>query len=513
MPYQNLNQKYIKGKQVISLAAILLTMFGFVLDAFTYSSIYSSIQIVVQSFSFLICSIALFLYIYNRDRYFKLSFGTIAYVVIVNIIITSTIIHTFGSFEKFTEANVLSRDIIFIILFIALSGFILGRIHIFLQGSLLLSLIIYFITIKRDPFFIDNAAIYCLSCIGFSYALYFFVGTLNNLIKGLEEATTVANHSKQLEAEKNENLLRYQNSLLQLTQDKSIYNSTLDYFFEKVCATAARNLSTSRVSIWTMEENNSRIVRRHLFELQSGNTDQVILERKDFPLYFLALEKSPFILANDAHEHPETKEFKEVYLKPLSIMSMLDCPILMDGVPVGVICCEHQHNQKKWATEDVLFVQSLAEHISICYKNLEINNLLMQVRVTNNDLIDKSNEIETMNEELSSLNEELSTLNENLEETVKRRTFELETQNNQLTEYAFINSHVLRAPLARILGLAQLISRESISIEDTSLVNALIQSSNELDSIIRKISDLLYDGNNLSREDIQGIINRRINTD
>jgi len=497
--------------QVITLAAILLTLFGHVLDAFTYYSIYSPVRMVVQSISFLACIAALVLYLLNRNSYFRISFGVIAYVVIVNIIITATIIHTFSRFGKFAEANILSRDIIFIIFFTALSGFILGRMHIILQAAMLLSLIVYAIIIKRDPFFIDNAAIYSVSCIGFSYALYFFVGTLNNLIKGLESATMEADLSKQLEAEKRENLLRYQNSLLQLTQDKAPYNSTLNYLFTKVCASAARNLSTSRVSIWTMEDDNSKIVRKHLFEFQSGNNEEVNLLRTDFPNYFQALEKSPFILANDAREHPETREFKEVYLKPLSIMSMLDCPILLDGIPIGVICCEHQFVQKNWATEDVLFVQSLAEHLSICFKNMEINNLLTQLKTTNNQLIDKSNEIEAINEELNSVNEELSTLNENLEATVQKRTFELETQNKQLTEYAFINSHVLRAPLARILGLAQLISRETISAQDQSLVNALIQSSNELDSIIRKISDLLYDGNNLSREDIQGIINRRLN--
>jgi GAF domain-containing protein len=512
MPYQKLNQKYINGKQVITLATILLTMLGFALDAFTYYSIYSPIQVIVQSASFFACLVALVLYLLHRQRYFKLSYGIISYTVIFNIIATSTIIHTFISFQKFTEANILSRDIIFIILYISLSGFILGRIHIFLQGLLLLGLVIYFVTIRRDEFFIDNAAIYFLSCIGFSYALYFFVGTLNNLIKGLEEATISADQSKQLEAEKNEVLLRYQNSLLQLTQNKSQYDSSLDDLFARICSTASRDLSTSRVSIWMMGENNSRIVRRHLFELQSKNDEAVILERKDFPNYFRALEESPFILANDACEHPATKEFKDVYLNPLSIVSMLDCPILIDGLPIGVVCCEHQHLQQNWGTEDVLYVQSLSEHISLCFKNLEINSLVKQLRLTNNQLIDKSNEVETMNEELSSLNEELSTLNESLEAAVKRRTSELETQNIQLTEYAFINSHILRAPLARILGLAQLISRESISIKDESLVKALIQSSNELDSIIRKISDLLYDGNNLSREDIQGIINRRINS-
>ena len=189
---------------------------------------------------------------------------------------------------------------------------------------------------------------------------------------------------------------------------------------------------------------------------------------------------------------------------------MLDCPIVMDGKAVGVICCENQQAIKEWSAEDILFVQSLSVQISICYKNLMIRDLLDQVQQRNYELIEKGNEIETMNEELNSLNEELTTVNERLEEKVKDRTSVLETQNQQLTEYAFINSHILRAPLARILGLSSLIARETISIKDQQLVEALIYSSNELDVIIRKISDVLYDGNNLSREDIQAIINRKI---
>jgi signal transduction histidine kinase len=177
----------------------------------------------------------------------------------------------------------------------------------------------------------------------------------------------------------------------------------------------------------------------------------------------------------------------------------------MDGKPIGVICCENQYTPVQWGTEEVLFIQSMAENISICYKNLEINYLIEQVRVRNIELVEKTNEIETMNEELLAVNE-------TLEETVKKRTSELETQNRQLTEYAFINSHVLRAPLARILGLSYLITTEA-SIKDRQLLEALIASSKELDLIILKISDLLYDGNNLSRQDIQVIIDRNIYKD
>jgi GAF domain-containing protein len=337
------------------------------------------------------------------------------------------------------------------------------------------------------------------------------VGSINSLLEGLDQSIAVTQQLKQEETSKNQTLVEYQHSLLEMGKDETLYGSDLPYLFRRICLTAARDLKTNRVSIWILEENNTRLSRKHLFE-SFGNDDQVQLERSEFPLYFQALETKPIIVAADARAHEDTREFAEGYLKPLSIFSMLDCPIVMDGKAVGVICCEHQQAVKNWSTEDILFVQSLSVHISICYKNLLIRDLLEQVRERNYELVDKSNEIETMNEELNSLNEELTTINERLEEKVKERTSVLETQNHQLTEYAFINSHILRAPLARILGLSSLIARESISIKDEQLIKALIYSSNELDVIIRKISDVLYDGNNLSREDIQAIINRKINS-
>ena len=462
MPFKRLNQKYVNGKQVICLAAPILSIIGFLLDAITYYSIYSTVQIWIQSISIGLCVIALIYFLTDRNKYYVLSFGVLAYGAIINILLTTTFIHSFLTFSNFTQANILSRDILFVILYIVLSGFILGRKHILFQGSILLGLILYLILIRKESFFIENAAIYIATIVSFTYALYFFVGTLNKLITGLEDSITVADDLKQLETANKQTLIEYQNSLLKLAKDESLFKNNLDYLLTRICVTAANNLNTSRVSIWMFEESNTRIVRKQLYELSEGNDQHVFLQRIDFPQYFKALESSPFILANDACEHPDTKEFKEVYLKPLAIVSMLDCPIVIDGNTIGVICCENQQSIKNWSTEDVLFIQSLAVHISICYKNLIIQDLLSQVRHQNNVLLEKGNEIGAMNEELSSLNEKLVTLNESLEITVKRRTSELETQNKQLTEYAFINSHILRAPLARVLGLANLISLVSV---------------------------------------------------
>ena len=51
------------------------------------------------------------------------------------------------------------------------------------------------------------------------------------------------------------------------------------------------------------------------------------------------------------------------------------------------------------------------------------------------------------NKMLKQKSAEVERVNLTFEDRVKKRTEELTNQNRQLTEYAFINSHLLRGPL------------------------------------------------------------------
>lgn len=68
-------------------------------------------------------------------------------------------------------------------------------------------------------------------------------------------------------------------------------------------------------------------------------------------------------------------------------------------------------------------------------------------------LQESNEEIQAQNEEIISQAEEIRVINENLEKLVQERTKELEKKNQVLEEYAFINAHKLRSPVASILGL------------------------------------------------------------
>ncbi|MHB8209356.1 PAS domain S-box protein [Mucilaginibacter sp.] len=66
----------------------------------------------------------------------------------------------------------------------------------------------------------------------------------------------------------------------------------------------------------------------------------------------------------------------------------------------------------------------------------------------------------------------------------------IETQNEKLREISWIQSHVVRAPLARIMGLIPLVKdlQEDNDLRD-QMFEYLISSANELDEMIKSITD------------------------
>ncbi|MFA6249429.1 MAG: PAS domain S-box protein [Mucilaginibacter sp.] len=66
----------------------------------------------------------------------------------------------------------------------------------------------------------------------------------------------------------------------------------------------------------------------------------------------------------------------------------------------------------------------------------------------------------------------------------------IESQNEKLREISWIQSHIVRSPLARIMGLAPLISEAKGLSDDTAIMlKYLLTSANELDDVIKTITD------------------------
>ncbi len=85
-----------------------------------------------------------------------------------------------------------------------------------------------------------------------------------------------------------------------------------------------------------------------------------------------------------------------------------------------------------------------------------------------------------------------STLHKNIEFAFSRRHFvkQIQLQNEKLKNIAWTQSHVVRAPLSRILGIINLIENQQDTLDDLMFwLDQLRVSCDEMDGIVRKITE------------------------
>ncbi len=144
--------------------------------------------------------------------------------------------------------------------------------------------------------------------------------------------------------------------LSEVSKSSEIDEGDLSSASERVIEALISGLKIARCGIWMFDEDNScmrcfLLIDHH----NSTRSEQAVLSRKDFPNYFRALDSERVIVAEDAENHPDTREFTESYLKPFGITSMLDTPIRHSGKTVGIICNEHIGEPRSWNENEVFF--------------------------------------------------------------------------------------------------------------------------------------------------------------
>lgn len=106
----------------------------------------------------------------------------------------------------------------------------------------------------------------------------------------------------------------------------------------------------------------------------------------------------------------------------------------------------------------------------------------------------KKKQIELHSQELKAANEHIREINLSLEEKVKQRTERIKFHHRKLKELAFSNSHKLRAPVARIMGI--LAAKEILHLHperanEFDYDQLIKESAEELDKIIHRMNKLI----------------------
>lgn len=154
--------------------------------------------------------------------------------------------------------------------------------------------------------------------------------------------------------------IKLQHILAQISRNPNIDKGDLSATNSLILQAITQGLAVDRASVWLLSDDHQQMHCTYLLDNSVHSNPELTLSRKDFPSYFSALDDERNIVATDAHHHPHTAEFSDIYLSALGIYSMLDTPIRHHGVMVGIICIEHRQ-LKQWQTDEIVFAGFLAD--------------------------------------------------------------------------------------------------------------------------------------------------------
>ncbi|MDW8331012.1 MAG: ATP-binding protein [Cyclobacteriaceae bacterium] len=173
----------------------------------------------------------------------------------------------------------------------------------------------------------------------------------------------------------------------------------------------------------------------------------------------------------------------------------------------------------KWRDYQVTrkLIESIAEQeraaIEVLDRNRKLEQLTREMEAQNEEMIQQQEELKASHEMLEHANQligeqqlKLKAYNTELERLVREKSEELVLtneelikSNNELRQFSFTVSHNLRGPVARLLGLTNLMKIATSENEIRELSDYISRSAADLDSILRDLSMIIDIRNDLYR--------------
>ncbi len=286
---------------------------------------------------------------------------------------------------------------------------------------------------------------------------------------------------------------KYMESYLRLSQRDEIYNGDVTRAITLICKVAQNILKVSQVSFWRYLPEEDGLACEFVSPMSSLFSHK--LSMQIFPNYGRAIRDKGVVVAHNAQEFEITREMNDAYLRPYGIESMLDSPVILGQSLLGVLCCEHSEGLRLWTPEEVLFVNLLSHLISYAEQSKKLRSV--------NEYIHRQfRELDEMHKTVSQANLNLSGEVVQLNEKLARHNKLLLEQNQKLRDYARLNSHSIRSPLANLLGLIELAKVQPEFAQDQEWRKFIEMATLNLDEQVHEMNSLL-EGDQLIKEILQ----------
>lgn len=156
-------------------------------------------------------------------------------------------------------------------------------------------------------------------------------------------------------------------ALIRISRNSMFFAGDINKGAKVITKEIAESLEVDTCSIWLYDQTKESLICEQLYLAESSkwNTD-LELNRAEFADYFSALSENSIIIANDAGTNQATQCFKQSYLKPFHIKSMLHAPIVYRGEVIGVICIDSVQ-LREWVDAEINFAQTVSSLYSLEY--------------------------------------------------------------------------------------------------------------------------------------------------
>jgi signal transduction histidine kinase/DNA-binding NarL/FixJ family response regulator len=164
---------------------------------------------------------------------------------------------------------------------------------------------------------------------------------------------------------------------------------------------AADTLKIRYAGIWLLSADKRTLARLCAYDAHTQSlAGEVLLRAQEYPRYFAALMSGRAIDASDARSDPRTSEFRDGYLIPGGITSMLDAAIRVGGEIVGVVCCEHTQGSRPWRAYELSFAAELADQMAQAIMARDRQTTMAELQREQESTRAKSDFIATMSHEI-----------------------------------------------------------------------------------------------------------------
>ncbi|SMD32715.1 Tetratricopeptide repeat-containing protein [Reichenbachiella faecimaris] len=148
--------------------------------------------------------------------------------------------------------------------------------------------------------------------------------------------------------------------------------------------------------------------------------------------------------------------------------------------------------EKETSLEIVRYQRTIIAGIAVILLLISVIAILFYNQVKKQARLNKI--LKERNKEVKEKALELQILNDNLEQIIEERTSVIRKKDVKLKEYSFLNAHIVRGPLANILGLTKLLKSEIAEDEKNEMINHLYFSAGKLDDVLTDIKKKLEKG-------------------